>query len=124
MENLFFSLCFLKVLLLYSIFDSLRKTEKFKLFEYKNELLQSSHLWVNEKKSSQSDTCFFNQNSIVSWDLLVEIGRQRIFKTSEATLLTRLIDPGQVGKVRISRYANHFAIDVPELLYSEKRNTY
>ena len=71
---------------------------------------------VHDEKAAEGDTRLLDENSVVPGDCLVKVGDQRVLEAAQTSLLAGLLDPGQVGEVRVGGDSDHLAVDVFELL--------
>ena len=78
--------------------------------------LPENSIRVHNKQATECNTSFFNKNSVVPGDCLVKVGDLRVLEAAQTSLLTRLLDPGLVGEVRVGGDSDHLAVDVFELL--------
>jgi hypothetical protein len=58
--------------------------------------LTNSTLGINDEKTTESDTSFFDKNTIVLGNRLGLISEKRDVHFTETTLLTRSVDPGKM----------------------------
>jgi hypothetical protein len=66
-----------------------------------------TYVWIDDEKSAQSDSCFFDEDAIVAGNGLGEVCGQRVLETAKATFLSRGVDPGKVGEVGVGGNADH-----------------
>ena len=66
-----------------------------------------TYIRVDNEKATKGDSSLFNKNSVISGNGLREVSGQRILQASQAALLARGVDPGQVGEMRIGGNSDH-----------------
>ena len=78
--------------------------------------LPQNTIRIHDEETTQGDTRLFNKNSVVPGDCLVKVRDQRVLQPAQASLLARLLDPGQVGEMRVGGDSDHLTVDLLELL--------
>ena len=64
-------------------------------------------LRVDDEEPPERDACLLDENPVVSGDVLVEVGDEGVAQPAQPALLAGLVDPGQVGEVRVGRDAHN-----------------
>ena len=64
-------------------------------------------LRVDDEEPPKRDTRLLNEDPVVSGDVLVEVGDEGVAQPAQPALLAGLVDPGQVGEVRVGRDAHN-----------------
>jgi len=77
--------------------------------------LPQNTIRIHDEETTESDTSLFNKNSVVPGDCLVKVRDQRVLQSAQTSLLARLLDPGQVGEMRVGGDSDHLAVDAFEL---------
>ena len=77
--------------------------------------LPQNTIRIHDEETTESDTRLFNKNSVVPGDCLVKVRDQRVLQSAQTSLLARLLDPGQVGEMRVGGDSDHLAVDAFEL---------
>lgn len=72
-------------------------------------------LLVDEEEAAEGDARFLVQHAIRTAHLHRLVCEQRDVHVAQSTLLTRLVDPGQVGEVAVRGHANDLTVDCTEL---------
>jgi hypothetical protein len=72
-------------------------------------------LFVQKEETAESDTFFFDQNTVVASDVLGEIGEDGVLQVSDTALLARSVAPSFVGEDGVNRASNNLAVESFEL---------
>ena len=67
-------------------------------------------LRVDDEEPPERDACLLDEDPVVSGDVLVEVGDEGVAQPAQPALLAGLVDPGQVGEVRVGRDAHNLGM--------------
>src|SRR5437867_643504 len=57
---------------------------------------------IDNEEAAQGDATIFNQHTVVARNVLSRVGGQRIYQSFHTALIARCLDPGPMGKDRVS----------------------
>ena len=73
-------------------------------------------LGIDDEKTTESDTHFFNEDTVLSRDLHVTVCQERQLELgTQAACLTSLVSPRKVGVLRISGHSKDLSVEFLEL---------
>ena len=78
-----------------------------------DDLMANDSIFVDQEQATQGDGVS-DEYVVVSGDLFIQIGDQRVLDRSDAPLVARDVSPGEVRKVAIDRHADDFDSQVVE----------
>lgn len=77
--------------------------------------LSEDTLGVDDEEAAQGNTLVLNQDTVAARDLVGLVGDERKLQVrTKATLLARLLNPGEVGEVRVGRNTEDGGVDGAE----------
>ena len=88
----------------------------------KKKKLKTKHLHhanhTLHKRLPQSVAQVFQENTVVLWDLLRQVGQERYPEALKTSLLTLRVEPGEVGVLWVHRAGHHRRVQGREFIQS------